>query len=1078
MKLSYHFFISIVSCFVMMQLAFGQENERHPGTKVLDKLIAEGNYSLSKEKLQLTVDSLRAKQSYYYLTDYIYYTGKINLELYNQAVATKSVQQLIHSLVTATDSLKVHRQAQLELATYWELIGNSQQAYNANLEALKLTSKWKEATQEDLGVVENNLGTLANRNGDIATGLLHHKNALKHYEAFPNIDKKRLYILYNSLGGSYWMVSKIDSALLYYEKAEKALALLEPDPINLHYRPAILQNNIAGIYASQGNLDKALKAMKQTIDHLDAFMKSNAPDAKKESAREFLFQAIENYAGIYKDIGNLDKAKTLIEYAYQQKQRAFDPDNPELFKAKVLMGQINLALKDYQIAEKHLDNALVHLEKIEGGNEFWAADAHYYKAGVNEALGNIPEAKTHFLKAEAFYEMALQGAYDELYLDFVIKASHFYAKNQEKDKALQMAQKAYDYVKANQGVTTSFEIQQALNLGDIYYELGDYKTAKEKGLATLELLKKRLPTQTNPQDSTQVIFYQPQAILLTSKANYQLESNRSETFLKTLFKDLKQAIAILEQHKSFVGDDSNVSILIENNTNLFEFAKQVALELHALTKDTTYMNEVVSLHESILYNHIRSRLDSRASMGYVDVPNAILKQEQDLKLQLKQSLKATDGMGAFFKANSDWDAHLETLKKEYPKYYKLKYASISKSLDHLSEKLPDNTTLVRYLFVGNQLNALVVSKSSNTLIPLNYDAIKNDLVYFDGKQNDFNTINPALHKLYQQLWQPIAAQIKTKRVIIVPDRALFNLSFEMLTTQPITSFKEMATHSLLAKHIISYNYSLFLIDKGSQTIGYKEDFVAFVPEFDEQMKKDYKIAIRDSIDLDMSYLTLLPQPFTKLLAQKSTRMFSGTSFLNENSTEHIFKNSAKEHKIIHIGTHAESNNITPELSRLVFAKSTDSLGVDDSYLYTYEIYNTNLSSNLAILTACETGKPTYQAGEGMISLAHAFNYAGSESILTSLWKIDEQSSAKIIESFYKYIKKGMPKDEALQQAKLDYISQAQGRTIHPEYWAGLVLIGDASPIQLQASNQWIYWLLGVLAVCLLLYFVLRKRSKS
>ena len=64
-----------------------------------------------------------------------------------------------------------------------------------------------------------------------------------------------------------------------------------------------------------------------------------------------------------------------------------------------------------------------------------------------------------------------------------------------------------------------------------------------------------------------------------------------------------------------------------------------------------------------------------------------------------------------------------------------------------------------------------------------------------------------------------------------------------------------------------------------------------------------------------------------------------------------------------------------------------------------------MSSNLAILTACETGKPTYQAGEGMISLAHAFNYAGSESILTSLWKIDEQSSAVIIESFYKYLKK-------------------------------------------------------------------------
>src|SRR5690606_32106177 len=146
-------------------------------------------------------------------------------------------------------------------------------------------------------------------------------------------------------------------------------------------------------------------------------------------------------------------------------------------------------------------------------------------------------------------------------------------------------------------------------------------------------------------------------------------------------------------------------------------------------------------------------------------------------------------------------------------------------------------------------------------------------------------------------------------------------------------------------------------------------------------------------------------------------------------------------------------------SRLVFAKSLN--GKDDDYLYTYEIYNSNLASNLAILTACETGKPTYQAGEGMISLAHAFNYAGSESILTSLWKIDEESSAKIINLFYRNIKKGWSKDIALQKAKLEYIATAEGRTVHPQYWAGLVLIGDASPIDLQTNNSILYWLMAL-----------------
>src|SRR5690606_17567761 len=117
-----------------------------------------------------------------------------------------------------------------------------------------------------------------------------------------------------------------------------------------------------------------------------------------------------------------------------------------------------------------------------------------------------------------------------------------------------------------------------------------------------------------------------------------------------------------------------------------------------------------------------------------------------------------------------------------------------------------------------------------------------------------------------------------------------------------------------------------------------------------------------------------------------------------------------------------------------------------------------------ILTACETGKPAYQAGEGMISLAHAFHYAGSESMLTSLWKIDEQSSTKIVALFYKNIKKGWPKDKALQQAKLEYMGSSEGRVLHPQYWAGLVLIGDTSPIEILSSYHIIYWITGILLI--------------
>ncbi len=72
-------------------------------------------------------------------------------------------------------------------------------------------------------------------------------------------------------------------------------------------------------------------------------------------------------------------------------------------------------------------------------------------------------------------------------------------------------------------------------------------------------------------------------------------------------------------------------------------------------------------------------------------------------------------------------------------------------------------------------------------------------------------------------------------------------------------------------------------------------------------------------------------------------------------------------------------------------------------------YDCDLSSQLTVLTACESGKPGFKDGEGMISLAHAFNCAGSESILTGLWKIDEQTSADnrrlLLQEFTRRVKK-------------------------------------------------------------------------
>ena len=98
---------------------------------------------------------------------------------------------------------------------------------------------------------------------------------------------------------------------------------------------------------------------------------------------------------------------------------------------------------------------------------------------------------------------------------------------------------------------------------------------------------------------------------------------------------------------------------------------------------------------------------------------------------------------------------------------------------------------------------------------------------------------------------------------------------------------------------------------------------------DESVKVNDRLEFPDSLNLDEQYLSLLPQPFTRDLASNMKRLFGGQAYLNEASTEATFKSNANLHRIIHLGTHAESDNLSPELSRLVFAKNPGNPDVEE-----------------------------------------------------------------------------------------------------------------------------------------------------
>jgi hypothetical protein len=108
------------------------------------------------------------------------------------------------------------------------------------------------------------------------------------------------------------------------------------------------------------------------------------------------------------------------------------------------------------------------------------------------------------------------------------------------------------------------------------------------------------------------------------------------------------------------------------------------------------------------------------------------------------------------------------------------------------------------------------------------------------------------------------------------------------------------------------------------------------------------------------------------------------------------------------------------------------------------------------LTSCESYKGKLLRGEGVRGMAEAFLSAGARRVVSSLWKIDERSSAKILLNFYLGIKTGLPADVSLQQAKIQFIEQAVEEEQLPSYWSGIVLFGDTAPLFSKSKlNAWL-----------------------
>ncbi|WP_179351149.1 CHAT domain-containing protein [Winogradskyella vidalii] len=480
-------------------------------------------------------------------------------------------------------------------------------------------------------------------------------------------------------------------------------------------------------------------------------------------------------------------------------------------------------------------------------------------------------------------------------------------------------------------------------------------------------------------------------------------------------------------------------------------ASNKALSPSKLNQFITFTETIESKH--LLNTFINNRIDSHA----LEI-DSLINKEQKIRANItylkKQNIeKPIDSINQLiFEDNLKLENINEQLKKNSNRMAGLV------NTENILEQIKDNY-IIKYKQVNNSLFRIEFNTTKDITVneikdyDILKDKIKETVALLKNPNSSPETIIKNTDFLFNKLLSDTIILKFSDTVYLILDDVLHYLPFELLTHNK---------YYLIENTTISYASALSFINNNSmaQTSDDKKNIALFAPSYKSFAPTNAQLAVRGTPYYLEGTLNEV-KAISKLFANSDL-------YINDKASKESFKNLSKDYSILHLSMHSFINDQEAELSSLVFSDNDK-----DYELYISELYGLNLNADMAVLSACNTGVGEFKTGKGIVSMNTAFTAAGVPSVLSSLWSAPDEATEKIMTSFYKHLKKGETKSEALKNAKLDYLKITDDPNLkHPYYWAGFVLTGDTSAI-VSSTN---YWLYGVVTfVLILIVFIIAKR---
>lgn len=599
---------------------------------------------------------------------------------------------------------------------------------------------------------------------------------------------------------------------------------------------------------------------------------------------------------------------------------------------------------------------------------------------------------------------------------------------------------------------------------------------------------------SNPQidEITENSLWTPEALLARQNAFSGLfKATNNKNYLADALDCAELALLCLEKIQfGYKADDSRLA-LSDAYFPACDSAISMAANLYQLTSDPAFAERALRLCEKTKAVVLSDVLYQKEIKGLAGVPDSLRNRERESMAQIaffeKQISQWPDPQNipdslkqALFLARRQSEDLEKKTEKDYPAYAQAKYGfRKTVTLEELRHDLPADAALVEYFTGQNEIFTFVVTSSDFTFHrikrPANFDATVQKLRYTisdwnfikDSSQQAEKGFIEESRRLYQLLLERPLAHITQPRLFIVPDGLLHQIPFELLLTDSFSGkWIDLNIPYLIKKRAISYRFAgrslhqqADLSGEGLGCFGLEYKDPALLSVLDESTRKGTRGGG--------------PLPWTSKELDQIDGIFHGETWFETKATRENFIKNAHRFGILHLAMHGWNDDKNPLRSRLLFAHSQVN---EDPFVYASDLYNLQLKAGLVVLSACESGTGQWQRGEGVMSLARAFSFAGCKSLVSSLWNVSDQSTSEIMASFYKKLQGGMPKDLALQAAKLDYLDKVSSTYSTPVYWSAFIATGDMAPLSDIPSgsgpNYW-YWAL-ILLLPVLLKIVYKK----